>query len=476
MAEATSYYPSDIYPSLTAMPTPLSQSEAPLTEDSRYRLLVEAVTDYAIYMLDPRGIVTSWNPGAERFKGYVSSEIIGQHFSVFYTEDDRKKNIPRKALETAIREGRFESEGWRVRKDGTRFWAHVVIDPIRTPLGEIAGFAKITRDLGERRQAAEFLRRTEEQFRRLIQSVTDYSIQMLDSAGRIANWNAGAQKLCGYTADEIIGKHFSCFYTEEDRKAGAPQAALLAAARDGRFESEGCRVRQDGTCFMANVIIDAIPDETGRIIGYANITRDITEQKETQAALEEAREALFQSQKMEAIGQLTGGLAHDFNNLLMGIMGSLQLAESRLAQGRLEELSRYLNVAQTSAKRAAALTHRLLAFARRQALDPKPTNIKHLIQEMDELVRRTVGPGIDVEAIAPDDLGCALVDANQLENALLNLCINARDAMPDGGRLVVEASNRHFDDRQAHDRDSPSWHYIAIAVTDSTEPVVSSVK
>jgi PAS domain S-box-containing protein len=478
MAEATSYYPSDIYPShelLSSMPIPLSQSEPPLTEDSRYRLLVEAVTDYAIYMLDAKGVVTSWNPGAERFKGYVSSEIIGQHFSVFYTEDDRRRGIPRKALETAIQDGRFESEGWRVRKDGARFWAHVVIDPIRTPMGEIAGFAKITRDLGESRQAAEFLRRTEEQFRRLIQSVTDYSIHMLDATGRVANWNAGAQKLCGYTADEIIGRHFSCFYTAEDRKSGVPEAALRAAARDGRFENEGLRLRQDGTCFMANVIVDAIADETGRIIGYANITRDITEQKETQAALVEAREALFQSQKMEAIGQLTGGLAHDFNNLLMGIMGSLQLAESRLAQGRLEDLGRYLNVAQTSAKRAAALTHRLLAFARRQALDPKPTNIKHLVEEMDELVRRTVGPGIDVESIAPGDLGSALVDANQLENALLNLCINARDAMPDGGRLVVEASNRHFDDRQARERDLPSGRYIAIAVTDTGTGMSSEV-
>jgi PAS domain S-box-containing protein len=470
MADVASFHPFDPSPSnerLPLVPDVPGQPDALMTEDYRYRQLVEAVTDYAIFMLDPHGFVTSWNPGAQRFKGYLSAEIIGKHFSIFYTEDDRRRRIPEKALETAMREDRFEQEGWRVRKDGSRFWAHVVIDPIRAPSGEIIGFAKITRDLSERRQALEFLRRSEEQFRRFVRSVTDYSIYMVDAGGRITNWNLGAQRSRRYAPQEIIGEHFSCFYTAEDREAGAPEAALMAAARDGRSEAEGWRVRQDGTRFMANVVIEAIPDENGQIIGYAVITHDITEQRETQQALEEAREALFQSQKMEAIGQLTGGLAHDFNNLLTGILGSLQLAQVRLAQGCTEDIGRYLEMAQVSAKRAAAVTHRLLAFARRQALDPKPTNIRDLVQEMHELVRRTMGPGIEVELIAAEELWCVLVDANQLENALLNLCINARDAMPDGGKLTIEAGNEDVDEELASERDLPPGAYVALSVRDT---------
>src|ERR1700694_5983508 len=206
------------------------------SDDRRYRLLIEAVTDYAIYMLDPTGIVTSWNPGAQRFKGYVASEIIGQHFSRFYSEEDRKSGLPERALETARREGKYESEGWRVRKDGTRFWAYVVIDPIRAPSGEVVGYAKITRDLTERKKAEAVLKASEEQFRLLVQGVTDYAIYMLDPEGRVANWNLGAQRIKGYPPREIIGAHFSRFYTDADRATGEPQKALAKAAPEGRGE------------------------------------------------------------------------------------------------------------------------------------------------------------------------------------------------------------------------------------------------
>ena len=215
-------------------------------ESARYRELVEAVTDYAIYMLDPSGIVSSWNAGAQRFKGYTPGEIIGQHFSRFYTDEDRATNLPARALEISTREGKFEAEGWRLRKDGTRFWAHVVIDPIRDPSGRLTGFAKITRDLTERKAATEALRRSDEQFRLLVQSVTDYAIYMLSPEGIVTNWNAGAERIKGYTAGEIVGKHFSQFYTPEDRAQGGPEHALEIAAREGRFESEGWRVRKDG--------------------------------------------------------------------------------------------------------------------------------------------------------------------------------------------------------------------------------------
>ncbi len=322
----------------------------------------------------------------------------------------------------------------------------------------------LRRNIQTREQA---LRHSEQQWMLLIQGVTDYSIYMLDPIGTVTHWNLGAERIMGYLPDEIIGEHFSRFYTEANRAGGAPDKALEIAAAEGRIEQEGWRVRKDGSQFWANAIIDAIRDDGGQLIGFAKITRDITAQKESQRALEEAREALFQSQKMEAIGQLTGGIAHDFNNLLTGISGSLQLMESRLAQGRVRELDRFLGSAQASAKRAAALTQRLLAFSRRQTLDPKPVNINRLVAEMDELVRRTAGPTIEVETIAAAGLWTTLVDANQLENALLNLCINARDAMPGGGRLTVETANKSLDARGAHERDLAPGEYVALCVSDT---------
>ena len=298
-------------------------------DDSRYRLLVDAITDYAIYMLDADGLVTSWNPGAERFKGYEAGEIIGQHFSVFYTEEERAAGVPREALATAAREGRFEREGWRVRKDGSHFWAHVLIDPIRDPSGALVGYAKVTRDLTEREAAEQTLRRSEEQFRLLVQSVTNYAIYMLDPEGHVTSWNSGAERIKGYKADEVIGRHFSSFYTEEDREIGLPRSGLSAAKEHGRWETEGWRVRKDGSRFWAHVVIDAIYDDLGGIVGFAKVTRDITERMETQRALDETREALFQAQKLGAVGQLTGGVAHDFNNLLMPVKGSIELARRR---------------------------------------------------------------------------------------------------------------------------------------------------
>lgn len=427
---------------------------------SRFELLVQSVTDYAIYMLDTSGHVTSWNAGARRFKGYEADEIIGEHFSRFYTAEEREQQIPRIALETAEREGRFEAEGWRVRKEGTRFWANVVIDPIRDPSGTLIGFAKVTRDLTERKAAEEELRASEQRFRMLVQSVTDYAIYMLDAEGHVSSWNAGAERFKGYSADEIIGEHFSRFYTHEEREAGIPRVALETASREGRFEAEGWRVRKDGSRFWASVIIDPIRDDDGNLIGFAKITRDLTEKR----AIEEQ---LRQSQKMEAVGQLTGGLAHDFNNLLTGISGSLEMMKVRIAQGRTDELERYFMAGQGAVRRAAALTHRLLAFARRQTLDPKPTNVNRLLGGLEELVRRTVGLGVDVEVVGASGLWPTLVDPNQLENAVLNLCVNARDAMPDGGKLTIETSNKWIDERAARRHDLPVGQYISVCVTDT---------
>jgi PAS domain S-box-containing protein len=427
---------------------------------SRFELLVQSVTDYAIYMLDLDGNVTSWNAGARRFKGYEADEIIGEHFSRFYTPEEREQRLPERALATATREGRFETEGWRLRKDGSRFWANVVMDPIRDADGALIGFAKITRDLTVRRAAEEELRVSEERFRLLVQSVTDYAIYMLDAEGHVSSWNAGAARFKGYAADEIIGRHFSSFYTDEDRDARVPERALETARREGRFEAEGWRVRKDGSRFWASVIIDPIRNDVGDLIGFAKVTRDLTEKR----AIEEQ---LRQSQKMEAVGQLTGGLAHDFNNLLTGISGSLEMMQVRMAQGRTAEFDRYLMAAQGAVRRAAALTHRLLAFSRRQTLDPKPTNVNRLLRGLEELVRRTVGPAIQVEVVESAGLWSTLIDPNQLENAILNLSINARDAMPDGGKLTIEAANKWLDERAARQQDLPVGQYVSVCVTDT---------
>jgi PAS domain S-box-containing protein len=288
-----------------------------------YELLIQGVVDYAIYMLDTDGRVVSWNPGAQRIKGYASEEIIGEHFSRFYTDEDRAIGVPKQALRIAVEAGRFTAEAWRVRKDGSRFWAMVVIDPIYQD-GKLVGFAKITRDMTEQRTAQLAALESERRFRLLVEGVTDYAIFMLDPEGHVTNWNSGAEHIKGYTASEIVGQHFSQFYTPKDVDAGLPANSLDKARREGRYEAEGWRRRKDGSLFWAGVVVDAIYDH-GKLVGFAKITRDLTERRETQMQLEESREQLFQSQKMEAIGHLTGGLAHDFNNLLTGIVGCLDL-------------------------------------------------------------------------------------------------------------------------------------------------------
>jgi PAS domain S-box-containing protein len=267
-----------------------------ISGDRSFQLLVAGVRDYAIFMLDPEGLIKTWNAGAQRFKGYAASEIIGQHFSRFYTENDRSASRPALALRTALDEGKFEDEGWRVRKDGSRFWASVVIDPIRDDAGKLIGFAKITRDITDRKAAQEALRESEERFRLLVQGVTDCAIYMLSPAGEITNWNSGAERIKGYTRGEILGKHFSQFYTKEDRASGMPDETLAVATAEGRFEREGWRVRKDGSRFWAHVVVDAIHDDAGTLVGFAKVTRDVTERKHAAETLERANAALFQSQ------------------------------------------------------------------------------------------------------------------------------------------------------------------------------------
>jgi PAS domain S-box-containing protein len=223
--------------------------------DDLYRLLVETVRDYAIFALDPEGRIVTWNNGAQRIKGYAASEIIGRHFSVFYPPEDVAADKPGWELREATAVGQVEDEGWRVRKDGTRFWANVLITALRDEDGTLVGFAKVTRDLTERRAAEERLRRSEERFRLLVSSVRDYGIFMLDPDGYVASWNEGADRINGYEAEEIIGRHVSVFYPPEDVAAGRPGIELRTALETGRFEEEAWRVRKDGSRFWANIVV-----------------------------------------------------------------------------------------------------------------------------------------------------------------------------------------------------------------------------
>jgi PAS domain S-box-containing protein len=407
--------------------------------DNRFQLLVESVSDYAIYMLDPTGRIVTWNAGAQRFKGYRADEIIGQHFSRFFTPEDLSASLPERILQTAAHEGRYESEGRRLRKDGTEIWVHVVVDPIRDHSGELVGFAKITRDVTEKRKADRALFRSEQQFRMLVQGVHDYAIYMLDLEGHVTNWNVGAELIKGYQADEIIGQHFSRFYTPEDRSRGEPALALQTALDEGRYEREAQRVRKDGTHFWAHVVIDPIRDETGEVVGFAKITRDVTDKRRAQEELEEAKVALFQSQKLQALGELTGGIAHDFNNLITIIRGSAELLKNpNLSRDR---HGRYVDAILVTADRATTLTSRLLAFARRQSLKPEMLNLAVRLDALGEVLSRTLGTKIKVVVNVAHDVHAIEADAAEFENALLNAAFNARDAMPDGGTLTLEACN-----------------------------------
>ncbi|MFK3821027.1 PAS domain S-box protein [Pseudomonas yamanorum] len=439
---------------------PSQPVQGSFNQDDRYRLLVDAVVDYAIYMLDTNGLIRSWNSGAKKIKQYEQSEVLGRHFSLFYTPEDLASDLPARALKSAEQSGRFEGEGWRIRKDGTRLWALVIIDPIRADDGTLIGFAKVTRDLTERKAAEQALRQSEQQFSLLVQGVTDYALYMLDPNGVITTWNAGAQRIKGYEPAEVIGKHYSLFFQREDADNKVPQRALETVIREGRYEGQGWRLRKDGTGFLAHVVIDPIKNEQGELVGFAKITRDVTESVQAQQEIKETREALFQAQKMESLGQLTGGIAHDFNNLLMVILGSLELAKKRVPQD--SRTYSLLNNAIAGAQRGATLTQRMLAFARRQELDPQPVDVGGLIRNMSDLLSRMLGAGISVDTQFPLVLRPVLVDMSQLEMAVMNLVINARDAMEGRGRILISAREDSFPGRP-----DDSERLICIAVIDT---------
>jgi PAS domain S-box-containing protein len=303
------------------------------------------------------------------------------------------------------------------------------------------------------------LKETEHRFQLLIEAVTDYAIFMLDKTGHVVSWNPGAERIKGYSAGEIIGHHFSRFYTEKDRQQGVPQTALATAERTGKYEAEGTRIRNDGSTFLASVVINAIRDPSGELLGFAKITRDITQRKAVE-------DQLRQAQKMEAVGQLTGGVAHDFNNLLTVIMGNLEHLERILPAAQPTE--RIISAALRAASRAAILTQRLLVFSRRSPLVPEVLSVNKLVAGMSDLMRRTLGEAVFIETVLAGGLWPTLADANQLENALINLAINARDAMPDGGKLTIETANAHLDEAYARMHEEvQAGQYVGIFITDT---------
>ena len=471
----------------------------PFADQRAFRELLQALP-VAIYTTDAAGRVTFYNRAATELAG--REPILGsdQWCVTLRLYNPNGSPLPHEQCPMAVtlRENRpvRGAEAIAERPDGTRVHFVPYPTPLRDSHGRLIGAVNLLVDISARKQIEEELRcfsdrleekvaertkelsdavtelrRSEHRFRLLVQGVTDYAIFMLDPTGVVTNWNAGAERIKGYSSSEIIGKHFSVFYPEEDRRAGRPDRALRHARKTGRFEGEGWRVRRDGTRFWANAIIDAIHDETGALVGFAKVTRDLTERREME---EQLRQAL----KMEAVGQLTGGVAHDFNNLLTAVMANIDFISAEAdkpSAAHEDRVRRHAAAAMRAANRGAMLTHQLLAFARKQSLAPKLTSLNELVSGMSEMLVRTLGGTVRVELGLADGLWSALVDPNQIESAILNLAINARDAMPDGGVLIIETENRRMGFLSRRQGLEPG-DYVVVSVTDTGTGMTEEVR
>ncbi|MGZ5095145.1 MAG: PAS domain S-box protein [Burkholderiales bacterium] len=407
-------------PKLAAVPT---------AGDQLYRTLVQSVRDYAIFLLDPNGRIVTWNPGAQIIKGYTAEEIVGQHFSRFYPAAAIERGLPDHELTVARAEGRYEDEGWRVRKDGSTFWASVIITALRDAQGALIGFGKITRDLTERRREQDSLRQSEERFRLLVEGVKDYAIFMLDVEGRIVSWNAGAERIKGYSANEIIGRHFSAFYPPELIAADWPAHELRIARTEGRFEEEGWRLRKDGARFWANVVLTPVYDATGELRGYAKVTRDLTQRQRMEQLQEASRH----------MGEFVAMLAHELRNPLAPIRNAMQVMAKRGLNDPQLEWCRELvdrqvaNLSQlvddlldvnrvTSGKIQLKCTTVTLSLVMQNALEASAP----LMAERKHRLEVTVPETLLVEA-----------DATRLTQVFLNLLNNAAKFTPENGLIQV---------------------------------------
>ncbi|WP_437337860.1 PAS domain-containing hybrid sensor histidine kinase/response regulator [Sorangium sp. So ce394] len=405
--------------------------------EERFRLLVETIQDYAIFILDDRGHVATWNPGAERINGYEAREIVGRHFSTFYPPEDVAAGKCDRELEQATALGRVEDEGWRVRKDGTLFWASVVMTALRDRDGALIGFAKITRDLTERRHAEEALRRSEERFRLLVESVKDYAIFMLDPQGVVTTWNRGAQELKGYTAEEILGHHFSRFYRQEDVRAGKCAWMLEVAARDGRVEDEGWRVRKDGSLFWASVIITALRGPHGELVGFAKVTRDLTERRRA----EEERLRLVQAQEANRMkDEFLATISHELRTPLNAILGWSSLLCDSVSD---PEIAKAFDTIRRNAQAQARIVEDVLDVSRiitgKMRIETRPLSFAAIVDQAIEVVRPAAdAKGIELVVQGGGRPLMLLGDPARLQQVVWNLLSNAVKFTEKGGHVRVE--------------------------------------
>ncbi|HEV7428517.1 MAG TPA: PAS domain S-box protein, partial [Thermoanaerobaculia bacterium] len=455
---------------------PDKHTTAPRAEE--FAILVDAVEDYAVFLLDPEGNIRSWNRGAARIMGYTEDEAVGRHFSMFYGPEDLESEKPRRELETAASEGRVEDEAWRIRKDGQWFWANTVITVLRDEKGAITGFAKVTRDMSARRHAEEELRQSTEIFQLLVSAVRDYAIFMLDPNGNIATWNRGAERIKGYKPEEIIGSHFSRFYTEEDKATRKPQRELEIAREQGSVEDEGWRVRKDGTRFWANVVITAVFDRTGELRGFAKVTRDITERKEaeeTRRALLEQREARLQAEEERrraedsyrvsqeanrAKDEFLMTLSHELRTPMTAILGWSRMLPSISPNDPMfhEAVMSIASGAQLQARLIDDILDVSRIVSGKLRLAPETIEIARVIMNAAEAVNPTAtAKEIEVTMSLPPTLGLIVADPTRIQQVIWNLLNNALKFTPRGGKVDVAARR--------------TASHVQVSVTDSGEGI-----
>ena len=400
-----------------------------------YQRMIEQSRDYALFILDPDGRILTWNLGAERLKGYVADEIIGRHFSLFYTREAVQSGWPGHELQVATVEGRFEDEGWRVKKDGSRFWANVVITALRDDEGKLLGFSKITRDLTDRRMHEDALRQSEERFRLLGDAVQDYAIFLLDPEGVVVSWNSGAERMKGYSRDEIIGKHFSHFFTGEDIAAGKPWEELATARRAGRAEIEGWRVKKNGQRFWARVMISAVHDDEDHLRGYAKVTQDLTERRHAQDLEKAAKN----------VNEFIAMLAHELRNPLAPIKMAVEVMAKAPDEATREAMRQTID---RQSAQLARIVDDMIDIAR---ITRGSLVIEHAPVELGEVVRRaleTAAPAIAaarhaLEVEAPAEGLVVYGDRDRLTQLVANLLNNAARYTPPGGRIWIRARRDH---------------------------------
>jgi PAS domain S-box-containing protein len=442
-----------------------NQLEAANTHQHIQLVEAQRLANLGSWSWDVRSGMVRWSPQLYEIYG-LTPETFGNSVDDFLScvhPDDRAAVSQNIAAAMRTGEG-FHSQERIVRPDGAIRYLESCGEVVKDRDGNVVELLGVCRDVTPERIATRALRESEEQLRRLINGIHDYAIFMLDPGGHIVSWNAGAARIMGYTREEVLGKHVSLFHTPEDKAANLPRHVIETAAQEGRYEGEGWRVRRDGTRLWANVVVDAIYDTEGRLMGFGKITRDVTEKREARLALETAQIQLAQAQKMEAIGQVTGGVAHDFNNLLAALISSLELLEKRLPDDT--QTRRLFGNALDAAERGASLTQRLLTFARRQNLKPEIVEIPDLVSGMADLLGRAIGPTITVETAASGQWTTARVDPTQLELAIFNLALNARDAMPDGGTLSIDIADDRVTNPVPNDELKPG-RYVRITVKDT---------